>query len=197
MKRWWPRQTVLLLSPRGHFWPWTALTRPAIQFSFCGVSSITIKLLNSSWTTPFWAQQKTSGQNVKVFRPIMLRVMAPSTCRNPQCKCQTQLCTTAILETQWGGLQEELSTNPGGAWLWAALGGENYDFSHLYLGLGTIGEGKISSFDVSELRSPGVTTSYRNAERKSRWKSDFHIPEMFLFSVRIPFLCARLISSPW
>ena len=122
METQWPRQKAQWLSQRGRLGPCTALTRPLIQILiFSGMSSISTKLLNSSWR----ARRQTRGQSIKVFRPLLLRVTAPSTCRNPQCKHQTRLCTTVLWVTRWEGLQGELNTNPRGAGglKWAALGG--------------------------------------------------------------------------
>ena len=108
----WTRQRAQWLSQRGLSWPWTALTRPRIQIPmFSGTSSISTKLLNSSWR----AQWQTRGQSMKVFRPL-LRVTAPSTCRNRQCKHQTRLCTTVLCVTQWERAAGELSTNPECRW---------------------------------------------------------------------------------
>ena len=105
----WPRQKAQWLSQRGLSWPWTALTRLLIQLPiFSGISSISTKLLNSSWRA--WCQ--TQSQRVKVFRPLLFRVTGPSTCRNGQCKHQTQLCTTVLWVTQWHRAAGELSTNP-------------------------------------------------------------------------------------
>ena len=93
----WPRQKAQWLSQRGLSWPWTALTRPHIQMSiFSGTSSISTKLLNSSWR----ARWQSKSQRGKVFRPLLFRVTAPSTCRNGQCKHQTRLCTTVLWVTQ-------------------------------------------------------------------------------------------------
>ena len=94
----WTRQKAQWLSQRGLSWPWTALTRPRIQVPIIfGTSSISTKLLNSSWR----AQWQIRGQSMKVFRPLLLGVTAPSICRNGQCKHQTRLCTTVLWVTQW------------------------------------------------------------------------------------------------
>ena len=49
---------------------------------------------------------------MKVFRPLLLSVTAPSTCRNGQCKHQTRPCTTVLWVTQWeravGGAEHKL-----------------------------------------------------------------------------------------
>ena len=109
----WTRKRAQWLSQRGLSWPWTALTRPRIQIPmFSGTSSISTKLLNSSWR----AGWKTRVQCMKVFRPLLLRVTALSTCRNRQCKHQTQLCTTVLWVTQWERAVGELSTNPECRW---------------------------------------------------------------------------------
>ena len=109
------RQKAQWLSQRGLSWPWTALTRPRIQVPIIfGMSSISTKLLNSSWR----AQWQTRGQSMKVFRPLLLGVTAPSTCRNRQCKHQTRPCTTVLWVTQWERAAGELSTNPRGAGGW-------------------------------------------------------------------------------
>lgn len=111
METQWPRQKALLPSPRGHLWSWTAITRPFTQLlSFFGTSSIATKLPRSSWR----AQQSTRRASSRGFKPHILRATAPSTWRNPLSNCQTQLCTTALWETQWGRLQGKLSTNPEG-----------------------------------------------------------------------------------
>ena len=90
----WTRQKAQWLSQRGLSWPWTALTRLLVQLPiFSGMSSISTKLLNSSW--------QTRGPSMKVFRPLLLRGTAPSTCKNGQCKHQIRLCTTVLWETQW------------------------------------------------------------------------------------------------
>ena len=112
----WTRQKAQWLSQRGRSWPWTVLTRPHIQIPiFFGMSSISTKLLNSSWR----AQRQTRGQSMKVFRPLLLRLTAPSTCRNGQCKHQTRLCTTVLWVTQWHRAAGEPSTNPRGAGGWS------------------------------------------------------------------------------
>ena len=77
---------------------------------FSGTFSISTKLLSSSWR----GQAQTWRESIKVFRPLLLRVTGPSTCRNAQCKHQTRLCTTVPWGTQWEGLQGEPSTNPRG-----------------------------------------------------------------------------------
>ena len=109
----WTRQKAQWLSQRGLSWPWTALTRLLIRLPiFSGTSSISTKLLNSSWR----ARCQTRTQRVKVFRPLLLSVTAPSTCRNRQCKHQTRLCTTVLWVTQWERAVGELSTNPECRW---------------------------------------------------------------------------------
>ena len=103
----WTRQKAQWLSQRGLSWPWTALTRLLVWLSICsGMLSISAKLLNFSWR----AQWQTRGPRMKVFRPLLLRGRAPSTCRNRQCKHQTRLCTTVLWVTQW----------------WRAAGGAEY-----------------------------------------------------------------------
>ena len=75
----WTRQKAQWLPQRGLSWPWTALTRLLIWLLiFSGISSISKKLLNSSWR----ARCQTRTQRVKVFRPLLIGVTAPSTCRN-------------------------------------------------------------------------------------------------------------------
>ena len=109
----WTRQKAQWLSQRGLSWPWTAHTRQLILIPiFSGISSISTKLLNSSWR----ARCQTRTQRVKVFRPLLLRVTALSTCRNRQCKHQTQLCTIVLWVTQWERAVGELNTNPGCRW---------------------------------------------------------------------------------
>ena len=119
----WTRKRAQWLSQRGLSWPWTALTRPRIQISmFSGTSSISTKLLNSSWR----AGWKTRVQCVKVFRPLLLVLTAPSIRRNGQWKHQTRLCTTVLWVTQWeraaGGAEHKPRVQMG-LWLWAALQG--------------------------------------------------------------------------
>ena len=109
----WTRQKAQWLPQRGLSWPWTALTRLLIWLLiFSGISSISKKLLNSSWR----ARCQTRTQRVKVFRPLLLSVTAPSTCRNGQCKHQTLLCTTVLCVTQWERAAGELNTNPECRW---------------------------------------------------------------------------------
>ena len=109
----WTRKRAQWLSQRGLSWPWTAHTRLLILISiFSGISSISTKLLNSYWR----ARYQTRTQRVKVFRPLLLSVTAPSTCRNGQCKHQTRLCTTVLCVTQWERAAGELNTNPEGRW---------------------------------------------------------------------------------
>ena len=109
----WTRQKAQWLSQRGLSWPWTALTRLLIWHPiFSGISSISTKLLNSSWR----ARCQTRSQRVKAFRPLLFRVTGPSTCRNGQCKHQTRLCTTVLWVTQWHRAAGELSTNPECRW---------------------------------------------------------------------------------
>ena len=109
----WTRQKAQWLSQRGLSWPWTTLTRLLIQLPFSsGTSSISTKLLNSSWR----AQCQTRTQRVKVLRPLLLSVTAPSTCRNRQCKPQTRLCTIVLWVTQWERAVGELNTNPECRW---------------------------------------------------------------------------------
>lgn len=107
----WPRQKVLLSSPRGHVWSWTAPTKPATQNSFTGTSRISIKLPSCSWKAP----QTTTKWSMMVSRPLWLRRTAPSTCTSPQCGYQTQLCTTVPWETLWEKALGSQSTNPGPA----------------------------------------------------------------------------------
>ena len=119
----WTRQKAQWLSQRGLSWPWTALTRLLVFLPiFSGISSISTKLLDSSWR----AQCQTQSQRVKVFRPLLFRVTGPSTCRNGQCKHQTRLCTTVLWVTQWhraaGGAEHKPRVQMG-LWLWAALEG--------------------------------------------------------------------------
>ena len=119
----WTRQKAQWLSQRGLPWPWTALTRLLVRLPiFSGISSISTKLLNSSWR----AQCQNRTQRLKVLRPLLLSVTAPSTCRNRQCKHQTRLCTTVLCVTQWhraaGGAEHKPRVQMG-LWLWAALQG--------------------------------------------------------------------------
>ena len=112
----WTRQKAQWLSQRGLSWSWTALTRLLIFLPiFTGISSTSTKLLDSSWR----ARRETWCQRVKVFRPLLLRATAPSTCRNGQCKHQTRLCTTVLWVTQWHRASGQLSTNPRGAGGWS------------------------------------------------------------------------------
>ena len=72
------------------------------------------KVYNSSWKSLRLARREAA----EGLKPHTIKKPPPSTCRKPQCKSQTRLCTTVLWVTQWHKPQGELSTNwEAGGWL--------------------------------------------------------------------------------
>ena len=110
----WLRQKVQWHCLKGLLWLWTVPMKPNSTQPCSGMCSIPEKVHSSSLKS----QRPTRREATEVLKLHTIKKPPPSTCRKPQCKSQTRLCTTVLWVTQWHKPQGELSTNwEAGGWL--------------------------------------------------------------------------------
>ena len=114
----WLRQKVQWHCLKGLLWLWTVPMKPNSTQPCSGMCSIPEKVHSSSLKS----QRPTRREATEVLKLHTIKKPPPSTCRKPQCKSQTRLCTTVLWVTQWHKPQGELSTNSEkqGAGCWAS-----------------------------------------------------------------------------